>query len=217
MRHGNSNPLIIIGCGGLGREVASLMMGSDWDLIGFIDDNQQGFTIEGYPILGTVKSLLEMNTVPQVAIAIADPCTRRRIFLKLSEAGIKIATLVHPNSIISPFVSIGEGSIVCNNTTLTTNVTLGKCCIVNPGCFIGHDTIIGNWSSLMPHSKIAGEVVVGEGSYFGINSAVINRTTVGEWSVVGAGATVTKKIPSFSLAVGVPAKVIKRLDNIICD
>jgi len=40
---------------------------------------------------------------------------------------------------------------------------------------------------------------------------VINRTFIGEWSVIGAGATVVDDIPAYSVAVGVPARVIKKV------
>lgn len=217
MANNIGRPLVIAGAGGLGREVASFMSDSifsqhNWNLIGFVDDHKQGATIEGYPILGSIRCLFEMPSPPWVAIAIAHARTRRRIFQELKGGSIPVATLVHPHSTISPYVHIGEGSIVCCGSILTTNVTLGNSCIINPGCFVGHDTVLGDWTSLMPHAKIAGEVIVGEGSYLGINATVINRTSIGEWSVIGASAAVTVDIPSFSLAVGVPARVIKKFD-----
>lgn len=210
--------LVIAGAGGFGREIAGLLEKEDksgvkWNLIGFVDDKKQSSTIEGYPVLGSIKCIFEMTIFPWVAIAIADAHTRKRIFMELKDGGVPIATLIHPKATLSPYVSVGEGSIICSGSILTTNTTLGKCCIVNPGCFVGHDTVLSDWSSLMPHSKIAGEVTVGEGSYFGINSSVINRISIGEWSIVGAGATVTHDIPAFSLAVGVPARIVKKLDN----
>jgi acetyltransferase-like isoleucine patch superfamily enzyme len=64
---------------------------------------------------------------------------------------------------------------------------------------------------MMPAANLAGEVTVGDGCYFGMNSCVINRTKIGEWSVIGAGAAVTRDIPSHSLAVGVPARVVRKL------
>ena len=49
-------PLVIIGAGGLGREVAWLVAdinksNPEWDFVGFVDDGVQGNTVEGYPIL----------------------------------------------------------------------------------------------------------------------------------------------------------------------
>ncbi|MCX5680664.1 MAG: acyltransferase, partial [Candidatus Omnitrophica bacterium] len=40
---------------------------------------------------------------------------------------------------------------------------------------------------------------------------ILDGVTIGEYSVIGMGAVVTKDIPPYSVAVGVPAKVIKKL------
>lgn len=51
-------------------------------------------------------------------------------------------------------------------------------------------------------------VKIERGSFIGSNAVILMGVTVGHHSVVGAGAVVTKDIPPYSLAVGVPAKVI---------
>lgn len=124
-----------------------------------------------------------------------------------------MATLIHPSVQISRFVKIKQGSVICAGSVLTTNITLGLASIVNPNCFIGHDTVLNNFVSLMPGVNVAGEVTLGEGVYMGLNACVINRTVVGEWSIIGAGATAVSDIPAYSLAVGVPARVVKSLEK----
>ena len=57
--------------------------------------------------------------------------------------------------------------------------------------------------------NISGEVLIGEGVYCGTGVKIINQTTIGEYAVIGAGAVVTKPIPGYCTAVGVPAKVVK--------
>ena len=210
-------PLIIVGAGGLGREVAWLVTDinrqkPEWDLIGFVDDGVQGNTVEGYQVLGPVKHLFEMSPDIWVVVAIADSKTRMKFIQQIQDQGRKLATLVHPSVSMSDYVKIGDGSIICSGAIITTNVSLGISNIINPGCFIGHDTKLQDFVSLMPASNLAGEVRVGEGCYFGLNSCVINRTSIGEWSVIGAGATVVNDIPAYSLAIGVPARVVKQLD-----
>ena len=210
-------PLGIIGAGGLGREVAWLVADinrqkREWDFIGFVDDGVQGQTPEGYPVLGTLDYFFELSSHPWVVVAIADSQVRKAITQRLHTQGINIATLIHPSVSMSDFVQVGIGSIICSGAVITTNVTLGKASIVNPNCFIGHDTALEDFVSLMPGSNLAGEVKVEEGCYFGLNSCVINRTNIGKWSIIGAGATVISDIPDYSVAVGVPARVIKRRD-----
>jgi acetyltransferase-like isoleucine patch superfamily enzyme len=53
------------------------------------------------------------------------------------------------------------------------------------------------------------EVEIGEGSWIGENVCVIGAK-VGRHCVIGANAVVTEDIPDYSVAVGMPAKVIKK-------
>jgi acetyltransferase-like isoleucine patch superfamily enzyme len=52
-------------------------------------------------------------------------------------------------------------------------------------------------------------VVLKEYCYIGANSLILPGVIIGEYSIIGAGSVVTKSIPSYSLAYGVPAKVIR--------
>lgn len=52
-------------------------------------------------------------------------------------------------------------------------------------------------------------VIIKDGAHIGIGAIIMPGATIGEGSVIGAGSVVTKDIPAYSLAVGVPAKVIK--------
>lgn len=56
------------------------------------------------------------------------------------------------------------------------------------------------------------EVVIGRGAWIGENVCIIGAS-VGKNSVIGANSVVTKDIPDYSVAVGSPAKVIKRFDK----
>ena len=59
--------------------------------------------------------------------------------------------------------------------------------------------------------KQNGTVRIGEGSWLGVGVAVIGAN-IGKHCVIGSNAVVTKDIPDYSVAVGMPAKVIKRYD-----
>ncbi len=206
--------LVIIGAGGLGREVASLVNDINkesitWDLIGFIDDRKKGQTVEGYPIIGKFDDVFELKPTPAVVIAIADSAIRLKMFERLMAKGVRVVSVVHPSVVMSDYVDIGEGTIICAGSVITTNVKLGKACIINPNCFVGHDSGLSDFVSLMPGANIAGDVTVGEGTYLGLNSTVINKVKIGAWSTIGAGAAVVKDLPDHVTAVGVPAKIIK--------
>jgi len=54
-------------------------------------------------------------------------------------------------------------------------------------------------------------IIVKKGSWIGANAIILPGVTIGENSVVGAGSIVTRNVPDFSVAVGNPARVIKKM------
>lgn len=58
---------------------------------------------------------------------------------------------------------------------------------------------------------VFGEVVLKKGCQLGIGSIIMPGVTIGEGAVIGSGAVVTKDIPDWCIAVGVPAKVVKQI------
>jgi acetyltransferase-like isoleucine patch superfamily enzyme len=54
------------------------------------------------------------------------------------------------------------------------------------------------------------KVIIGKDCYLGMNVCVLYSADIGEGSVVGSGAVVVKPIPPYSVAVGNPAKVIRK-------
>jgi acetyltransferase-like isoleucine patch superfamily enzyme len=57
------------------------------------------------------------------------------------------------------------------------------------------------------HSR---KMTIGRDCYLGMNVSVVYSADIGEGSVIGAGSVVVKTIPPFSVAVGVPAKVMRK-------
>ena len=58
--------------------------------------------------------------------------------------------------------------------------------------------------------------VIKRGAQIGINACVLPRVTIGEYALIGAGSVVTKDIPPGVVAYGNPARVVGKLDDLIC-
>ena len=57
------------------------------------------------------------------------------------------------------------------------------------------------------------KVSIGEGSYIGINAVIVGNVKIGKHCVIGANSVVTNDIPDYSVAVGVPARVLKQYNR----
>ncbi|MEK3697501.1 acetyltransferase [Paenibacillus sp. FSL R7-0312] len=209
--------LVLIGAGGFGREVAWLVSNINrvketWNLIGFIDNNSalKGETINGIPVLGGVEWFGTREANISVVSTIGNAKTRRKSISELSRfSNINYVTLIDPSVVMSEWVEIGEGSIICAGSILTVNITLGTHVIVNLDCTIGHDAVIGDYSTLYPSVNLSGNTLVNNNVELGTGSQVIQGITIEEGTIVGAGAVVVRDLPANCTAVGSPAKPIK--------
>jgi sugar O-acyltransferase (sialic acid O-acetyltransferase NeuD family) len=208
--------VVIVGASGFGREVIEIFKDQNkidkkWNILGFVDDNPtiNGKTINGFPVLGNVEWLVHNNDAIGCVIAVGEPKVKKQIVEKLEKSRVKFLTAIHPSVIMSEFIEIGEGTIICAGTIMTVNIKIGKHVIINLDCTIGHDVLMDDYVSLMPSVNVSGHVHLKNGVYMGTGSSVIQDRSIGEWSTVGAGAVVVSDLPGNIVVVGVPAKPIK--------
>lgn len=208
--------IIIIGAGGFAREVAWLIedinkFKSKWNLLGFIDEdkNKVGKIYNGIEVLGDFNWLNKNKNEIYGVCAIGDSKIRAKLINKAIKMGVKFPILIHPSVIMSAYNNIGEGTIICAGSILTTNIVIGKHVIVNLDCTIGHDATIGDYCTMFPSVNISGNTKLNKDVNLGTGSFTIQGVSIGENSIIGAGAIVTKNIPADCTAVGAPAKPIK--------
>lgn len=93
-------------------------------------------------------------------------------------------------------------------------ITLGNNVHITDGVrFITHDGGTLVYRDKVPDLEITKPIKVGDNVYIGNNVILLPGVTVGNNVVIGAGAVVSRDIPDNSVAVGVPAKVIKTADE----
>jgi len=200
---------VIYGAGGMGREALAWLRDVDGraDVAGFLDDDPElsGSRVADLAVLGD-SEWLEPGV--DVVVAVGAPRARRAVVERVLRLGASLRTVVHPSAYVGARTTIGAGSIVCPNVTLTVDITIGDAVIVNYGARIGHDGQVGDYAFVGPGVHLAGAVCVGEGAEVGIGASVIQGIQVGRWSRVGAGAVVVRDVPDDVTAVGVPARPI---------
>lgn len=209
--------LVIAGAGDFGREVSFVVerlneRGADWNLLGFVDDDETmwGAMADGYPVLGPVECLRDMERPLWVVCSVGTGRVRARIMEKvLSWPGISAASLVDPSVIVGRGAEIGEGSIVSPGTVLAINASLGAHTIVNLNCTIGHDTVLEDCCTVHPGSSLSGKVRVGRCTDIGTGTKIIQGLSVAPGTILGAGAVVVRDIAEPGTYVGVPVKKVR--------
>ncbi len=208
--------IVIIGVGGFGREVKSMIdqvnqSENKYKLLGFYDDGDNLNQIyNGVNFLGRIEDLNLISEKTAVAIGIGDPTLKCKIVSRLKNPNLYFPTLIHPKAIVGvDDVQIGQGSLICAGTIITCNINIGDFVTLNLLCTVGHDTVIRNYASFMPSVNISGEVIIHENVYVGTGAKIINQLEIGKNTIVGAGAVVSKSLPENCTAVGIPAKPIK--------
>ncbi len=104
-----------------------------------------------------------------------------------------------------PFASIrgDEGPIIIGkNTSIQDNVTIHGKVTIGENVTIGHNAVVHG-------------AVVGNNILIGINSTILDGVEIGDWCIVAAGSLIPPhtKIASGSLVMGVPGKIVRKLDE----
>lgn len=121
--------------------------------------------------------------------------------------------ILGPIVVISPErISIGANSNVNEGCHLNGRggIFIGDFVNISPGVMI-HTGGLNYLSRLEKRKHTKAAVEIEDGVWIGAGAIINQGVTVGEHSVVGSGAVVTKNIPPNSVAVGVPARVIKSI------
>src|SRR3989338_7040270 len=116
------------------------------------------------------------------------------------------------NSMIGSFVEIQSDVKIGNNTRVQSHTFICSLVTIEDNCFIGHGVMFINDINPPGGKENWKPVLIKKGVSIGSN-ATIFPVVIGENSVVGAGAVVTKDVPPNCVVAGVPAKIIKRLNN----
>ncbi|MGI6733216.1 MAG: 2,3,4,5-tetrahydropyridine-2,6-dicarboxylate N-acetyltransferase [Anaerovoracaceae bacterium] len=148
-------------------------------------------------------------------------CDRRNSILPLADIR-QLNARVEPGAIIRSPVTIGDhavimmgaviniGASIGRNTMIDMNAVLGARATVGENCHIGAGAVLAG--VLEPLSQ--DPVVIEDDVLVGANAVILEGTRVGKGAVVAAGAIVISDVPAGTMVAGVPAKVIKSVEEI---
>lgn len=127
-----------------------------------------------------------------------------------------LLTLQEEESVI-PRLTIGDGCVIghMNHITSINEVRIGKNVLTADRVYISdhsHSFLDTKIPILRQPAVSKGKVSIGDGTWIGENVAVLS-SSIGQNCVVGANAVVLNDIPDFSVAVGIPARVVQRFNT----
>jgi sugar O-acyltransferase (sialic acid O-acetyltransferase NeuD family) len=150
---------------------------------------------------------------PEFVLGLGNPYLRKKLSEKLVNAGGILTTVTARSAIIGHYeVNIGAGLNIMHNVMISNCVTIGEGTLVNAYSSLHHDVRTGKYCEISPYSVLLGGCSLGDFCSVGCNAIVLPGIKIGNNVTVGAGAVVNKDLPDNSVAVGVPARVIKIKD-----
>ncbi|HEY9062156.1 MAG TPA: acetyltransferase [Pseudobacteroides sp.] len=210
-------PIVLVGAGGHSRVIIDIIKTycSDLDIVGILDKDplKRGCQIDNISVIGSDVKLIELMEAGVgnafISIGLIDNFkSRMDIYHNLKNMGFMLPTLIHGKSVVSKGVQIGCGNAVMALSVINAGSRVGNNCIINTGSIIEHEATIGDNVHIAPGAVICGRVCIGSNSFIGAGSTVIQGVTIGDNAIIGAGSVVTRDVPSFSKAVGAPARLI---------
>jgi sugar O-acyltransferase (sialic acid O-acetyltransferase NeuD family) len=210
MRAGRGT-LGIYGAGGMGRDVVFILDAVDAALVDsgrvcFIDDAVRDHEPHSGLPCWSLAAFAAAHLHGQVVLAIGEPFARERTASRARDAGLEILSLHDPSVRIGRRVELGEGSVLCANTVLSTDLRFGRGVQINFGCAIGHDTVFGDFVTCAAGVVICGGARVDRNVWLGIGCKILPGVTIGAGAMIGAGAVVTRDVAPGTTVVGVPAR-----------
>lgn len=209
----------VFGSGGFGREVMPLVRERCTSSpqaqapvrTVFVDDDAICATeVNGHQQMSFDDFCLCPAQAKAIVISVGDGKLRQSIYKRVVERDIPLLSVKALNSVQLQAVEIGEGSILCPYTTITSNVKIGKCFHANLYSYVAHDCIIGDFVTFAPGVKCNGNILVEDGVYVG-TGAIIKQgkkdrpIVIGRGSKIEAGAYVTRSVEPGVTVFGNPA------------
>lgn len=211
----------VVGCGGFGREVMPMLRetpnldGRQPRLV-FVDvAPTRGLSINNHPVISE-NDFLQMAAKDKFFnIAIASPGIRANIAERYKQTGAKPINIHSKAALFYDDITIGEGSIICSGSIITSNVKIGRFFHCNLMSYVAHDCVIGDFVTFAPKVACNGNVVIEDYAYIGTGALIregkkTQPLRIGKGAVIGMGAVVTRDVPPGETWVGNPARPLKR-------
>lgn len=127
--------------------------------------------------------------------------------------GVAIERNVDIGCLENTSIYIDEETFIAPNVCIAGpgDIKIGKRCMIaaHSGIYANNHIFTNPLEPIKYQGVTRKGIVIEDDCWLGHGVTVLDGVTIGQGSVIGAGAVVTKDIPPFSVAIGIPARVIK--------
>lgn len=141
--------LIVMGAGGYARTVADIAEQLGYRVLAMLDDRDIH-----QPLCSFTDYLSDdVLFIP----AFGNNEFRLQWCQRITSAGGKLATLIHPSAYVSPKATVGTGVVILPHAVINTGTIIGDGCIINLSAIVDHDCIIENGCHICLGAIVKGE------------------------------------------------------------
>ncbi len=128
---------------------------------------------------------------------------------------------IEPGAIIRDLVEIGNNAVIMMGAVINIGAVIGRNTMIDMNTVIGGRAVIGTNCHIGAGAVIAGvieppsaqPVVIEDNVLVGANAVILEGVRIEQGSVVAAGSVVTTDVPPLTVVAGVPARMIKKVDD----
>ena len=204
--------IFVFGASGHAKVVIDIIEKQGLFEIAFLVDDDpalKGGSVFGYRVIGGKTELLAAGVVKGI-VAIGNNAARSKVAGWMAENGIELVTAIHPSAQLARGVSVGGNCVIMAGAVVNSDSRIGHGVIINTKACIDHDCNIGDGAHIAPGATLCGTVEIGAGTFVCAGTTVIPNLRVGRNAVIGAGSTVIQDLSDGVVAVGSPARVVRR-------
>lgn len=213
--------MLIVGAKGFAQELLSVLYSSNpHEKIVFFDNTspQPPATLfDTYPVLSNLslaEQYFQTTKDSRFVLGLANPYARYHLTQQFQTINGILTSVIAPSAFIGHFANnIAEGQNIMHQVVIESNNRIGRACLIHTAAFISHDTIIGDFCEISPRTNLLGQVRIGNFCRIGTAATILPQVSIGDNVIVGAGSVVTKDVPSNSLVMGIPAKIIRSIPH----
>jgi sugar O-acyltransferase (sialic acid O-acetyltransferase NeuD family) len=200
--------VVIVGQGVAAKVLASYIQSeSPFELAGFtVDDEymtpETGEALRCIPLSKLEREYPSSSYSILLGIGYAQMNqARRSMFKRLQERGYVVESFISPKASIASNVEIGQGCIVLPGSVIEPYATVGDNTVLWSNVTVAHHSSVGSHCWLASGTVVSGQAKVGDNSFIGVNATIVNEVEVGEGCFIGAGALITKNTKENSVHI----------------